>query len=67
MSRLGCQARWVPRANMAPDCATKIDPMLGNLALPDLLRKGTLMPVGEEGHMNERALSLSLKSRSRAA
>ena len=44
---------------------TKIDPARGNLALSEMLRRGTMCLMDEEGHLSERQLNLSLKSRSR--
>ena len=41
--------------------------MKGNLALTDLLIRGTLSLKDENGCLDERALNLSLKSRSRGA
>eukprot|EP00959_Pyramimonas_sp_CCMP1952_P320903 6715654-Pyramimonas_sp.AAC.1 len=44
-----------------------MDPSRGNLALHDLLCRGTLSLVDEHGHLTERALNEALKSRSRGA
>ena len=65
MSALGSQVRWVPHGRMPADAMTKIDPARGNLALSEMLRRGSLCLMDEEGHMSERQLDLSLKSRSR--
>ena len=50
---------------MPADAMTKIDPARGNLALSEMLRRGSLCLMDEEGHLSERQLNLSLKSRSR--
>ena len=50
---------------MPADAMTKIDPARGNLALSEMLRKGTMCLTDEEGHLSEHQLNLSLKSRSR--
>ncbi len=65
VSALGSQARWVPHGRMPADAMTKIDPARGNLALSEMLRRGTMCLMDEEGHLSERQLNLSLKSRSR--
>ena len=65
MSALGSQVRWVPHGRMPADAMNKIDPARGNLALSEMLRRGSLCLMDEEGHMSERQLDLSLKSRSR--
>eukprot|EP00959_Pyramimonas_sp_CCMP1952_P356048 7456692-Pyramimonas_sp.AAC.1 len=52
---------------MPADPLTKIDPSRGNAALHDVLTRGTLCLIDEEGHVDERSLNLSLKSRSRGA
>ncbi len=65
MSALGSQVRWVPHGRMPADAMTKIDPARGNLALSEMLRRGTMCLMDEEGHLSERQLNLSLKSRSR--
>eukprot|EP00959_Pyramimonas_sp_CCMP1952_P132635 2773174-Pyramimonas_sp.AAC.1 len=52
---------------MAADALAKADPARGNLALTDLLSKGTMILIDEEGHLSERSLNHSLKSRSRRA
>ena len=65
MSTLGSQARWVPHGRMPADAMTKIDPARGNLALSEMLRRGSPCLMDEEGHLSERQLNLSLKSRSR--
>ncbi len=65
MSALGSQVRWVPHGRMPADAMTKIDPARRNLALSEMLRRGTMCLTDEEGHMSERQLNLSLKSRSR--
>ena len=67
LGSLGSQVRWIPHGKMPADCMTKIDPAKGNFAMLDLLRKGTMALVDEEGHLNERALNRDLKSRTRAA
>ena len=67
MSQIGSQVRWVPHGRMPADCMTKEDPAKGNLALSDLLIRGTLSLRDENGCLDERALNLSLKSRSRGA
>eukprot|EP00959_Pyramimonas_sp_CCMP1952_P056384 1177448-Pyramimonas_sp.AAC.1 len=67
MSAVGSQVRWVPHGRMAADPLTKADPSRSNLALLDLLSKGTMVLVDEEGHLSERALNSHLKSRSRRA
>ena len=50
---------------MPAGAMTKIDPARGNLALSAMLRRGTMCLMDEEGHLSERQLNLSLKSRSR--
>ena len=65
MSALGSQVRWVPHGRMPADAMTKIDPARRNLALSEMLRRGTMCLTDEEGHLSERQLNLSLKSRSR--
>eukprot|EP00959_Pyramimonas_sp_CCMP1952_P380122 7963417-Pyramimonas_sp.AAC.1 len=52
---------------MPSDPLTKVDPVSGNHALKDLLSKASLVLVDERGHLDERALNASLKSRSRGA
>eukprot|EP00959_Pyramimonas_sp_CCMP1952_P227554 4758215-Pyramimonas_sp.AAC.1 len=52
---------------MPADCLTKADAAKGNLALNDLLRKGTLALIDEDLHMSERALNEHLKSRTKSA
>eukprot|EP00959_Pyramimonas_sp_CCMP1952_P429934 9004511-Pyramimonas_sp.AAC.1 len=52
---------------MAADSLTKADPSRGNVALSDLIRKGTMILIAEDGHLTERALNNDLKSRSRRA
>eukprot|EP00959_Pyramimonas_sp_CCMP1952_P008827 184695-Pyramimonas_sp.AAC.1 len=44
-----------------------MDPGRGNLALHDLLCRGSLVLVDEHGHLSERSLNEALKSRSRGA
>eukprot|EP00959_Pyramimonas_sp_CCMP1952_P409380 8579585-Pyramimonas_sp.AAC.1 len=46
---------------------TKVDPSRGNAALHDVLTRGALCLIDEDGHCNERALNAALKSRSRGA
>ena len=65
MSALGSQVRWVPHGRMPADAMTKIDLARGNLALSEMLRKGAMCLIDEEGHLSERQLNLSLKARSR--
>ncbi len=65
MSALGSQVRWAPHGRMPADAKTKIDPARGNLALSEMLRRGSLRLMDEEGHLSERQLNLTLKSRSR--
>ncbi len=65
MSALGSQVRWAPHGRMPADAMTKIDPARGNLALSEMPRRGTMCLMNEEGHLSERRLNLSLKSRSR--
>ena len=60
MSALGSQVRWVPHGRMPADAMAKIDPARRKLAL-----SGTMCLMDEEGHLSERQLNLSLKSRSR--
>ena len=60
MSALGSQVKWVPHGRMPADAMTKIDAARGKLAL-----SGTMCLMDEEGHLSERQLNLSLKSRSR--
>lgn len=67
MTAIGSQVRWVPHGRMAADTLTKADPSRGNVALQDLLGKGTMVLIDEDGHMTERALNQDLKSRSRKA
>eukprot|EP00959_Pyramimonas_sp_CCMP1952_P113727 2377364-Pyramimonas_sp.AAC.1 len=67
MCAVGSQIRWVPHGRMAADALTKADPAKGNLALADLLCRGTISLIDEVGHMSERALNSSLKCRSRTA
>ena len=67
MAHVGSQVRWIPHGRMPADPMTKVDPAKGNLALADLLRRGTLVLIDEEGHLDERALNISLKTRSRKA
>eukprot|EP00959_Pyramimonas_sp_CCMP1952_P466556 9490139-Pyramimonas_sp.AAC.1 len=57
----------MPHARMPADPLTKVDPCKGNLALHDLLCRGTLSLIDEHGHLSERVLNESLKSRSRGA
>ena len=65
--QLGARVRWVPHGRMPADVMTKVDPSKGNLAMIELLRKGTISLIVEGGHLSERALNVSLKSRSRGA
>eukprot|EP00959_Pyramimonas_sp_CCMP1952_P255051 5327273-Pyramimonas_sp.AAC.1 len=51
---------------MAADALTKEDSGRGNLVLTDLLSKGIMILVDEDGHLSERSLTI-LKSRSRRA
>eukprot|EP00959_Pyramimonas_sp_CCMP1952_P172478 3603641-Pyramimonas_sp.AAC.1 len=67
MASIGSSVRWLPHGRMPADPLTHADPGKGNLALHDLLCRGALCLVDEGGHINERALNLSLKSRSRGA
>eukprot|EP00959_Pyramimonas_sp_CCMP1952_P207713 4344616-Pyramimonas_sp.AAC.1 len=67
LSSIGSQLRWLPHGLMPADSMTKVDPSRGNAALHDVLTRGTLCLVDEHGQCSERALNLSLKSRSRAA
>ena len=67
LAQLGSQVRWVPHARMPPDCMTKADPVKGNIALYDLIKRATLTLIDEAGHLDERSLNAALKSRSRGA
>ena len=67
LSSLGSQIRWVPHGRMLSDVMTKRGLAKGNFAMMDYLRKGTVVLVDEEGHLNERAFNQSLKSRTREA
>ncbi|CAK0903387.1 unnamed protein product, partial [Prorocentrum cordatum] len=63
LSSMGSQIRWLPHGRMPADPLTHADPAKSNLALHDLLCRGTLCLVDEGGHLDERSLNLSLKSR----
>ena len=67
MSAAGRVVRWVPHPRMAADSMTKADPARGNVALLDLVTRGSLILVDEEGHLNERSHNAALKSRTREA
>eukprot|EP00959_Pyramimonas_sp_CCMP1952_P400847 8399426-Pyramimonas_sp.AAC.1 len=67
LSSTGSQIRWLPHGRMPADPLTHADPSKSNLALHDLLCRGSMCLVDEGGHLDERALNMSLKSRSRGA
>eukprot|EP00959_Pyramimonas_sp_CCMP1952_P226373 4733141-Pyramimonas_sp.AAC.1 len=67
MACTGPQVRRLPRGRMPADPMAHSDPARGNLALRDLLCRGTLCLAGEGGRLDERALNQALKRRSRGA
>eukprot|EP00959_Pyramimonas_sp_CCMP1952_P037698 789551-Pyramimonas_sp.AAC.1 len=52
---------------MPADPLMHADPAKSILDLRDMLCRGSLCLIGEGGHLDERSLNLSLKSRSRGA